>query len=282
VTLPPFFDAESVLPEPTKILQRMLDKVERRANLDDGDREALLNLPYRLVKAEPGRYLVREGASTDHSMIINSGLAYRHKFTADGSRQIVSIHIPGDFVDLEGSLLNVSDHNVQALTRCEIATVPTAAVRALVDAHPRIARALWVDTLIDGSIFREWIMNIGRRDARERLAHLFCEFARRLEVAGLGSSNGYELPMTQEQLADSTGLTAVHVNRTLKAMDAEGLIERQRRFVFIPDWEKLRDVAGFSELYLHLDQVNGGGWHPQQERRGQDLNSARLGRLSDD
>jgi CRP-like cAMP-binding protein len=98
-------------------------------------------------------------------------------------------------------------------------------------------------------------MNVGRRDARERLAHLFCEFARRLEVAGMGSVSGYELPMTQDQLADATGLTAVHVNRTLKAMETEGLIQRQRRFVFIPDWERLRDVAGFNELYLHLDQV---------------------------
>jgi CRP-like cAMP-binding protein len=255
--------------DPTKILLRMLQKFERRAALDDGDREALLSLPYRLTNAEPGRYLVREGSSPDQSILIISGIAFRHKFTTEGSRQIVSVHIPGDFIDLEGALLNISDHNVQALTRCEIATFPAAALRGLVDSHPRIARALWVDTLIDGSIFREWIMNIGRRDARERLAHLFCEFARRLEVAGLGSTTGYELPMTQDQLADSTGLTAVHVNRTLKAMDAEGLIERQRRFVFIPDWEKLRDVAGFSELYLHLDQA--GGASPLREpRRGVD------------
>ena len=114
---------------------------------------------------------------------------------------------------------------------------------------------MWIDTLIDASIFREWIMNVGRRDARERLAHIFCEFALRLESAGMGSTTGYELPMTQEQLADATGLTAVHVYRTLKAMDAEGLIKRERRFILIPDWEKLRTVAGFSELYLHLDQV---------------------------
>ncbi len=113
--LPPSFDAESALPNPAIILQRMLHKFERRAKLDDDDREALLSLPYRVTKAEPGRYLVREGAATDHSIIILSGLAYRHKFTAEGSRQIVSIHIPGDFVDLEGALLNISDHNVQAL-----------------------------------------------------------------------------------------------------------------------------------------------------------------------
>ena len=233
----------------------MIRKFERRASLSDADREALLGLPFRMTRAEPGRYLVREGAVADHSILIISGLAYRHKISADGSRQIVSIHIPGDFVDLEGSLLKVADHNVQALTRCDLATVPRAALREVLLAHPQVAYAMWIDTLIDASNFREWILNVGRRDARERLAHIFCEFALRLESAGMGSTTGYELPMTQEQLADATGLTAVHVNRTLKAMDAEGLIKRERRFILIPDWEKLRTVAGFSELYLHLDQV---------------------------
>jgi CRP-like cAMP-binding protein len=237
------------------VLDRMIHKFGRRAALTEEDRQALLALPHRTAMAEPGRYIVREGSSAENSIIIISGLAYRHKINSDGSRQIVSIHISGDFIDLEGSLLRVADHNVQALTRCELAMVPSAALRALLASHPQIALAMWVDTLIDASIFREWILNVGRRDARERLAHLFCEFARRLEVAGLGSTSGYELPMTQEQLADATGLTAVHVNRTLKAMAEDGLIRRERRFVFIPDWEKLRAVAGFSELYLHLDQV---------------------------
>ena len=243
------------MPSVPAILEGMIRKFERRASLSDADREALLGLPFRMTRAEPGRYLVREGAVADHSILIISGLAYRHKISADGSRQIVSIHIPGDFVDLEGSLLKVADHNVQALTRCDLATVPRAALREVLLAHPQVAYAMWIDTLIDASIFREWIMNVGRRDARERLAHIFCEFALRLESAGMGSTTGYELPMTQEQLADATGLTAVHVNRTLKAMDAEGLIKRERRFILIPDWEKLRTVAGFSELYLHLDQV---------------------------
>jgi CRP-like cAMP-binding protein len=123
----------------------------------------------------------------------------------------------------------------------------------LIDQHPRIGRALWIDTLIDGSIFREWIMNVGRRDARRRIAHLLCEFARRLEVAELGSTEGYQLPMTQEQLADATGLTPVHVNRSLKALEAEGLIVREKRHIKIPDWGRLRDISGFNELYLHLD-----------------------------
>jgi CRP-like cAMP-binding protein len=237
------------------ILDGMVSKFERRASLDEGDREALRQLPFRVQTLEPTKYIAREGSSATASTLILSGIAFRHKLTADGARQIVSIHIPGDFVDLEGSLLATTDHNIQTLTRCEVAFVETAAIIKLIDEHPRIGRAMWVDALIDGSIFREWILNVGRRDARARVAHVFCEFALRLEVAGLAEKQGYEFPMTQEQLGDATGLTSVHVNRTIKGLEAEGLVQRNKRYLHIPDWERLRQAADFSDLYLHLDQV---------------------------
>jgi len=240
---------------PKKILDLMLRKFETRGPLDAADRKALLELPHRVHAIEHGAYLVREGDRPERSCLIVSGFAVRHKVTVEGARQIVSVHIPGDFVDLEGSLLNVADHNVQALTRCEVACVPKEAIRELIASRPTVAKAMWIDTLIDGAIFREWVVNVGRRDARARIAHLLCEFARRLEVAGLAAEYRYELPMTQEQLADATGLTPVHVNRVLMQLSREGLIERSRRFVGIPDWEALRRAAGFSETYLHLDQV---------------------------
>lgn len=236
-------------------LEIMIAKFEKRARLEQSDRDALLALPYRVQTIEANRYIVREGSLPVHSALILDGLAFRQKLTPNGARQIVSVQVSGDFVDLEGSLLRTADHNVQALTRCEVATVPSDAIREIVLAHPRVAHAMWIDTLIDGAIFREWIVNIGRRDARTRLAHLFCEFAKRLEVAGLSNESGYEFPMTQEQLADATGLTAVHVNRSLKTLENEGLIKRERRFVRIPDWEKLRRMADFNETYLHLDQL---------------------------
>lgn len=115
--------------------------------------------------------------------------------------------------------------------------------------------ALWVDTLIDASVFREWVVNVGQREGFARVAHLLCEFGRRLELAGIAKSHEYTLPMTQEQLADSTGMSVVHINRVLKRLSDEKLIKRTKRSVHIPNWEKLRSVAGFSELYLHLDQV---------------------------
>ena len=237
------------------ILQRMVSKFERRVALEESDRRALLNLPFDVKVFEPGKYMVREGLPTVESCLIISGYSMRHKLTVAGDRQIVSFHIPGDFVDLEGSLLKVADHNVQTLTRSEIATIRSSAIVALIDEHPRVGRAMWIDSLIDASIYREWVTNVGRRNAREGIAHLLCEFARRLEVAQLGTKEGYQLPMTQEQLADATGLTSVHVNRSLKSLERDGLIVRSKKHVGIPDWQALRDIAGFNELYLHLDQA---------------------------
>jgi CRP-like cAMP-binding protein len=119
--------------------------------------------------------------------------------------------------------------------------------------RPNVAHAMWIDTLVDGSIFREWIANVGRRDARTRIAHLLCEFSIRLRVAGLGSEARYELPMTQEQLADATGLTSVHVNRTLKALEQDGVIERPNpRSIWVGNWRRLAEVGDFDTGYLHL------------------------------
>ena len=182
-----------------------------------------------------------------------SGFAIRHKIVAGGARQIVAIHMKGDVVDLQNSFLGVADHSVQVLTESEVAFIPREAIKKVAFERPNVGMAMWFDTLVDGSIFREWIANVGRRDAQSRLAHLLCEFSLRLKLAGLGEETQYELPMTQEQIADCTGLTPVHVNRTLKALENQGLIERRSsRTVTIGDWKKLAEVGDFDSNYLHL------------------------------
>ena len=234
----------------------MLRKLATRALLSDADRRAIRNLPYFERAYMPSSYVLREGElARPRCSFVVDGLAYRQKLTTDGSRQIVSIHMTGDFLDLQHLFLAVADHNVQALTKLTVAEIEKEALQALALDHPGVGRALWIDALIDGSIYREWIMNVGRRDAKTRVAHLLCEFAMRMEAAGIASDGGYHLPMTQEQLGDAVGLTPVHVNRMLKALAGEGLIARQGRFISVPSWERIRDAADFSPAYLHLDQV---------------------------
>ena len=246
----PFF-AESLM-SPQQIQERMVRRLELRVPLDDEDRAAIRALPFTLKAMEPAAYLVREGEPPELCMMLLSGFAYRHKVTGEGERQILSVHMPGEFLDLQNSFLEVADHNVQTLTRADVALIPVAALRALATERPVVAHAMWIDTLIDASIFREWIVNVGRRDSITRISHLLCEFALRLQVAGLTEDNGYELPMTQEQLADCTGLTPVHVNRVLKELGRRELISRDRRAVTIVDWDQLRRVGDFSHRYLHM------------------------------
>jgi CRP-like cAMP-binding protein len=235
------------------IFDRVVRRLKTRAPLTQADADAVRNVPFVRRTLEPAAYIVREGEPPTHCALLLSGFAYRHKVTGEGQRQILSIHMPGEFLDLQNSFLDVADHNVQALTRSEIAAVPVAAMSRLAEQHPLVGRALWIDTLIDSAIFREWIVNVGRRDATSRIAHLLCEFALRLEAADLARDHRYELPMTQEQLADATGLTAVHVNRVLKDLQRRTLIARERRAVEIVDWERLRAVGDFNARYLHFE-----------------------------
>jgi CRP-like cAMP-binding protein len=234
-------------------LERVLARLESRISLEHADREAIRALPLTRRTLEAASYLVREGEPPETCAILLRGFAYRHKVTGDGARQILSVHMPGEFLDLQNSFLLVADHNVQALTRCEVATLPVPALRALAEEHPRLALAMWIDTLVDAAVFREWIVNVGQRDATSRIAHLLCEFALRLHAAGMAEERAYELPMTQEQIADAVGLTPVHVNRVLQTLGRTNLIHRDKRSVAILDWDALRDVGDFNSRYLHFE-----------------------------
>jgi CRP-like cAMP-binding protein len=234
-------------------LQPLVEKLAYRSELTAEDRAAIMALPFTLRVMERGQFIVRERELARHSCVMLAGYSIRSKIVATGDRQIVAIHMKGEVVDLQNSLLEVADHSVQMLTPGKVAMIPREEILRVTRARPNVAHAMWIDTLVDASIFREWIANVGRRDARTRIAHVLCEFAVRLRLAGLGHDTGYELPMTQDQIADATGLTSVHVNRTIKALEKEGLIQRPNpRAIHIGDWRTLAEVGDFDSQYLHL------------------------------
>jgi len=234
-------------------LEALIRNLELRSRLSEPDRLALLSLPFNLRTLEAGSYTVREAEPPVQCGVLLSGFSYRQKLTGEGNRQIVSLHVPGDALDLQHLFLDVADHSVQMLTRGQVAFIPRSAIQELAGNRPGVARALLIKILTEASVLREWVLNVGRRDARARLSHVLCELAVRLEAQGLAEEYGYQLPMTQEQLADAVGLTAVHVNRTLKTLEMEGLITRTKRNISFPNWERMRDVADFNQRYLHLE-----------------------------
>ena len=229
----------------------LVRKLELLTELSDPDRVALATIPKSIERVRAGHRIVREGSKPTDCSVLLEGYSCRYKVSATGGRQIVSFQISGDILDLQHLLLSTADHHVMTITEATVAWMPKEAVLAVARARPRVAEALWKDTLIDASIFREWVLNVGRRDAKSRLAHMLCEFLVRCEAAGLGPVERFRLPMSQELIADATGLTSVHVNRMFRALEADGVIKRNGRELSVGDWALMRRVADFDPIYLH-------------------------------
>ena len=230
--------------------EEALGRWARRLRLSQKELEPLLSLPHTRQTVDRDGFIVREGERPKTCALLLAGSAFRLKVVNHGARQIMAFHFPGDFVDLQNCLLSVNDHSVQAMNGCKVAVLPKQALTSLIELRPNIFRALWLDTLIEGAIFREWVVNVGRRNARTRIAHLLCELAVRLEELSPGEKV-YEMPITQEQIADATGMTSVHTNRTIQGLRREGVISLSGGRLVVHDWHALKTLGDFNDLYLH-------------------------------
>ena len=210
-------------------------KLGAATKLLEEDRQALRELCSTVRKVAAKQDIISEGDKPEHVHAILEGWAARYKVLPDGSRQIVAFLIPGDFCDLHVTILREMDHGIVALTPARVAYVPQVLMDDLTRDRVEVGRALWRATLIDESVLRAWIVNIGGRDARERIAHLFCELHARMSLVGLTRDGHFDLPWTQEVIAEAMGLTPVHVNRTLQELRAENLIVLRSGMMTIPE-----------------------------------------------
>ena len=231
-------------------LQRFLDRLTSRSVLTEEEQEAILSLPCRSEHVQSNRDFVPLGERVDHACLVVAGIVGRFGQNAEGKRQITAMHLPGDMADLHSVVQPRAPSALQALSIATILKVPHVDLRAAAARHPAIAEALWRDCMVDASILAQWVLNVGRRDARERIAHLLCEVAVRVHAAPSPSEVVFPFAVTQQQLADATGLTSVHVNRTLQAMRREGLVEVCGRTARIPDWNALVAAGEFDPAYL--------------------------------
>ena len=231
----------------------LLLKLRVRDEVSGEQEEVLRAAISEIAQFRAGKTIVRSGETLTHSALLVEGLVGRYKDLSEGQRQIMEIHVPGDFLDLHGFLLKKLDHDVGALTPARIAWVPHAALSLITEQQPHLTRLLWLSTLMDASIQRERILSVGRRSARARIAHLICELYLRCEAVGLAAGMSYALPLTQVDLADATGLTSVHVNRMLRELREEGLVTFRGGRVTIHDWERLQTTADFDPIYLHAE-----------------------------
>lgn len=234
----------------------LIRKLEAFAPLPEDDKRLLEEATRASRVVGPHEELIGEGEAPDDVHLILEGFACRYKVLATGKRQIMAYLVPGDFCDLHVFILKEMDHSIGTLSRCTVVDLPRARVLAMLE-RPALARALWWATLVDEATLREWLVNIGTRDATARVAHLLCELLLRLETVGLVNGDSYELPIIQADLADTVGLSNVHVNRVLQRLRAKGLITLKAKKLIILDTGKLKAFSGFNPNYLHL--ANGAG-----------------------
>ncbi len=229
---------------------RFVRRLTARSTITDRERLAILALTGEVVTMRAHLDFVQSGECVDHSCLIVEGIAGRYAESPNGHRQITSVYIPGDMADLPSVVSPRSAWGLSTLTRSTILRIPHTQVRQLAAAHPGVAEAFWRDCVADGSIFSEWVMNVGRRDALSRIAHLLCELAIRSEQAGIGDQQSYPLKITQATLADATGLTGVHVNRTLRQLKELLIVMFDAGTVTIQNWGELVGIADFDRGYL--------------------------------
>jgi CRP-like cAMP-binding protein len=233
----------------------LIRKLEKLQPLSGPEKAFLESFCSAVVTVEAGADIVRERDRPTDSNVLLQGMSCRYKILADGRRQIFSFHLPGDVFDAHSFLLNIMDHSVAALTPCTLGIIPHTTMMRITEDYPRIARAIWKDTLVDAAVFREWMASIGRRSAYQRIAHLMCELYLRYDAVGLTTDHQIDWPITQAEVGDALGLSVVHVNRTLQELRRSGLVTLQGNRLTIHDWEGLNDAGDFDPSYLHLSDV---------------------------
>lgn len=235
--------------------QPLIRNLARYVALTPDDRTAIAALGDRSQVEKPAHAdIAREGERPRVAHALISGWACCYKDLRDGRRQILGFLLPGDFLDLDLDSLREQDCSVGALTRVRLAELLPSQIRALSDDHPRVWKALLSQQQANAAILREWLLNTGQRTAIERLAHLLIELFLRNRAIGLASCEGLDFPITQGHLAEATGLTPVHVNRTVQALRRQNLIEYANGRLKILDLARLSDIALFDAKYLCVEE----------------------------
>lgn len=232
----------------------MIMKLEHGADLTDEDRALLRDLSSRTRQIPAQQDITSEGDRPENVHLVMEGWACRYKLLPNGRRQIMAFLLPGDFCDLHVAILGEMDHSIGTPWGCKVVNIPQRTIHELGQSHHRIMRAMWWATLADEGTLREWLVNMGQRQADRQMAHLFCELLVRLQVVGCADAGSFELPISQNDLAETLGISSVHANRVLQELREKNLVVWQNRRLRIPDVARLEAFCDFDPKYLHLKQ----------------------------
>src|SRR4051794_36569122 len=231
---------------------RLLQRLDRLGSLSAHDRQLIAELPLTVANFSGNEEVARHGDAPSRCTLVLGGFLYGHKRVNGSRRQITSFFVPGDIADLHTLHLAPMDHSLSTLGPAVVAFMPHTAFRDMLARSPQLADAFWRDTFIRLAISREWVTNLGRRDAIARVAHVVCELAVRLQAVDLARNLCFSIPWTQTDLANSCGITSVHANRVVQELRRLGLVDWDSKQVRIRDWNALAKLGDFSDDYLQL------------------------------
>lgn len=250
---------DGMMTDASHALSLWLDRLTLRSDLTAQEQAAVLSLPGEIETIRPNRDFVRLGDCIDRACLIVSGLAGRFAQTRGGDRQITALHIPGDMADLHSVVLPRAANALQSIGEAVIYRVPHAALNAAMREFPSLAKTFWRDCEVDAAVLSQWALVMGRLQAKARVAHLLAELSCRFGVGQCRDGTSLDWPLTQQHLADATGLTPVHVNRMLRMIREEGAAAIKDRRMHVLDWPKLCTMSNFDDLYLQLHKASPDG-----------------------
>lgn len=236
------------------MIDALLLNLEQRDTLDEREKTKLRSLVTRDRRIAAQEDIVKEGDQPTTSCLLLEGFAARYTITGDGQRQLTSLHVPGEFIDLHAFMVKTMDHGIVALSPCRIAIAEHSALKELTETEPHLTRLLWLDSLVQSAISRQWLVAMGRRTRAAHLAHIICELYLRLQVVKRVDANSFHFPLSQMQMADVMGLSLVHMNRVIQELRGEEFLTWAKDRITIIDWNRLQRFAGFDPIYLSLQR----------------------------
>ena len=233
-------------------MDRFVTKLRSRQALSEADEALLRAAGWSQRRYARHEVIVRAGQRLENAHLLLSGFAARAQEDSAGSRQIVGVAVAGDLLDIHGVVLGQMEQELVALSPCDVASIPHAQIRSLVLGSPGLLRMFAMQGAIDNAIQAAWILALGTKRGTAKIAHLFCEMQLRLGVVGIATQMGFPMPLSQQELADFSGMTHVHLNRCLKELREAGLLSFAQGWARVEDWDGLKELARFDEAYLNL------------------------------
>lgn len=231
--------------------------LQRRDRFSEADLDRLRAIETRRQTFGPGDVIVPEERVAERSCMMLRGMSARaHRLVGRPTERVITaLHVPGDFVDLHGFVLAGLEHSVISVGPSEVEFVDHQELIEITENFPHLTRLLWMATLIDAAIHRQWLVAAASLRSSAHLAHLLCEIYTRLNAVGAASDHRFHLPLLQRELAEILGYSSIHVNRAVRDLRDRGLIRWNGSDVEILDWPGLVRLARFDPTYLDLEQL---------------------------